>query len=46
MKQWYLAVWMVSKSVFEAEAGLVQVRLQVKVIINLYLIKFGNVMWP
>lgn len=46
MKHWYLVVWIVSKSAFEAEAGLVQVRLQVKVIINLYLIKFSNVMWP
>lgn len=37
---------MISESIFEAEADLVQVRLQVKVIINLYLIELGNVMWP
>lgn len=42
----YLVVWMVSKSVFEAEADLVEVRLQVKVIINLYLTKLSNVVWP
>lgn len=44
-KHWYLAVWMVSKSLFEGETDLVQVRLQVKVIIDLYLIKLSNVMW-
>lgn len=41
-----LPVWMISESIFEPETHLMQVRLQVKVIINLYLIELSNVMWP